>query len=155
MSPAPTNTRLPGGAVVVTLMVDVPVFPPAEADTVVVPKVTPVTSPVWDTVAMPLLELLHVNDVAVAGDVDAVNWTLAPTATDALDGATWTDLIFEPPCCLAAEIVRPPALDGELAGSVHMLAATTAEDSASVATIVVTRISILRLAIHIQLTRQW
>jgi hypothetical protein len=61
MSPAPINTTLPGGGGALTVITDVPDFPPAMALTIAVPAPTPDTRPVWDTVATAPFDVDHVK----------------------------------------------------------------------------------------------
>jgi len=104
MSPAPTKTAGGGGGggAPVTVISELPAFPPAEADTVAWPAVTPLTSPVWLTVATAWFEVAHTND-EVGGLLVAESCTVDPACTLALDGKTLTDLTFADPaaCCAA------------------------------------------------------
>jgi len=84
------------GAGAVTVIAAVPLCPSLVAVIVAVPAVTPVTSPVPDTVATPGALLAHVtvrpvSTFAAASFVVAVNCTVCPTTTAAGVGVTVTD----------------------------------------------------------------
>jgi hypothetical protein len=82
-----------GGGGAGTVIVDVPVLPPADALIDAVPAATPVTSPVVDTVATALFDELHVNVVADPGGFAvAVSCSVDPAATVTLEGDTEIDL---------------------------------------------------------------
>ncbi len=115
------------GAAAVTVIAAVPVCPSLVAVMVTgPPAVTPVTSPVDETVAMAALLVVHVtvrpvSTFPAASVVVAVNCTVAPTFTVAVPGLTDTDVtgaavavtvIAAVPLCpsLVAVIVAVPAV---------------------------------------------
>jgi hypothetical protein len=79
-----------------TATVAVPLFPSLVAVIVAEPAATPVTTPLVETVAMPVLELVHVtvrpvSTLLFASRVVAVSCTDCPTLTLGVVGATLTD----------------------------------------------------------------
>jgi hypothetical protein len=121
-----TLTPVTETVVVLTVIADVAVNPPSAVLTVMVadPATTPVTSPLELTVAMPVLLDVHVTLLFVAfdGETVAVNWTVPPTLTEALVGATLTpvtetvvvltviaDVAVNPPSVVLTVMVADPA----------------------------------------------
>jgi hypothetical protein len=89
-----TLTVATGTGVTVTLAV--PLLPSLVAVIVAEPAATPVTTPLDDTVAIPVLELDHVtvrpvSTLLFASRVVAVSCTVRPTVTLGVAGATVTD----------------------------------------------------------------
>ncbi len=95
--PGLTDTDVTGAAVAVTVIAAVPLCPSLVAVIVTgPPAVTPVTSPVDETVATAALLVVHVtvrpvSTFPAASCVVAVSCTVAPTATAAGVGVTVTD----------------------------------------------------------------
>ena len=88
-------------------MADVPDTPPALAVMVALPAETPVTSPVDDTAATALFDDDQTSRLApLGGETVAVNWTVAPMAMLALEGATLTDLTFGVPLANDGDVGR-------------------------------------------------
>src|SRR5436190_2039755 len=84
------------GAGAVTVMAAVPLFPPLLAVIVAEPAATPVTSPLADTVATPVLLLVQVTDcparvLPAASFTTAASCVVAPVVTLAVAGFTVTD----------------------------------------------------------------
>jgi hypothetical protein len=80
----------------VTVTLAAPLFPSLVAVMVADPTATPVTTPLDDTVAMPVLELAHVtarpvSTLLLASYAVAVSCTVCPTATLGAVGETVTD----------------------------------------------------------------
>ena len=95
----------------VTVMVDDPVTPLALAVIDAVPGATPVTNPEVETVATAVLVDAHAKVVAVlGGEAVAVSWTVCPATTVVVEGETWIDFTFGPPC-------PPLAKDGDVGPS--------------------------------------
>src|SRR6266566_3102236 len=93
---APTANRSAAAALGCTVIVAVPLFPSLVAVIVAEPPVTPVTSPVPDTVATAKGLPAHVtarpaSRLPAASFVAAANCTVAPAATVAAVGVTATD----------------------------------------------------------------
>jgi hypothetical protein len=91
-----TLTDATGAGTAVTVTVDEPLLPSLVAVIVADPAATPVTTPLKETVAMPVLELDHVtarpvNTLLFASRVVAVSCVVCPTVTLAVVGATLTD----------------------------------------------------------------
>ena len=99
----------------VTVIVELAVKPPSVVVTVIValPWATPVTTPLELTVATvaSLVLQLTLLSVALLGDTVAVNACVAPTATDALVGATVTPVTgtVDVLTVIADEAVKPPS----------------------------------------------
>src|SRR5216117_2048406 len=93
---ASTANRSAAGALVCTVIVAAPLFPSLVAVIVAEPAVTPVTSPVPDTVATAKGLPAHVtarpaSGLPAASFVAAANCTVAPAASVATAGVTATD----------------------------------------------------------------
>jgi hypothetical protein len=91
-----TLTEATGTVTAVTLTEAVPLFPSLVAVIVAEPAATPVTTPLDETVATPVLELDHVtvrpvNTLLFASRVVAVSCAVCPTVMLELEGATVTE----------------------------------------------------------------
>jgi hypothetical protein len=89
-------TDATGTGAIVTVTDAVPLLPSLVAVIVAEPAATPVTTPLDDTVAIPVLELAHVtgrpeSTAPFASSVVAVSCTVCPTLTLGVDGETLTD----------------------------------------------------------------
>src|SRR5262245_11359370 len=124
MSPAPISTSEPGGGGGAgTVIVALPILPPADALIVAVPAAMPVTSPDVETATTALFDELQLNVVAEPGGFAvAVSCTVDPTSTVALEGETEIDftLFADPPLASEAPSV---SLTGGADGSEHAVKA--------------------------------
>ena len=103
-----TVTVATGGGVTVTLAV--PLFPSLVAVIVAEPAATPVTTPLDDTVAIPVLELDYVtarpvSTLLFASYAVAVSCTVCPTVTLGVAGETLTDATGASTAVTVAEAV--------------------------------------------------
>ena len=117
-----------------TVTVDAPVFPPADAVIEAVPAATPETRPDWVTVAMELFELAQVTD-APDGFVVADSCTVALTAIEAVTGFTFTDFIFCEPDPFA-DLTESPDISspaGAVAGGSAQVRSATARTAGNAA----------------------
>src|SRR5437763_14694654 len=121
---ASTAYRSAAGALVCTMIVAVPLFPSLVAVIVAEPAVTPVTSPVPDTVATAKGPPAHVTSrpesrLPAASFAAAANCTVAPAASVAAAGVTATDatgvaglVAFPPPPQAARSRLVPMSNQG-------------------------------------------
>ena len=91
-----TVTEATGAGGTVTVIAAVPLLPSLVAVTVAEPAATPVTTPLDETVAIPVLELDHVtarpeSTAPFASYAVAVSCAVCPTLTLAVAGETLTD----------------------------------------------------------------
>src|SRR5436309_12826864 len=123
--PVVLSTRaLMVGAAAVTVIAAVPVCPSLVAVMVTgPPAVTPVTSPVDETVAMAASLVVHVtvrpvSTFPAASVVVAVNCTVAPTSTVAVPGLTDTDATGAAVAVTGTAAAPPPHHQPALAAAV-------------------------------------
>jgi hypothetical protein len=91
-----TLTDATGAGRAVTVTLDVPLLPSLVAVIVAAPAPAPVTTPLDETVAIPVLELDHVtprpvSTLLLASRVVAVSCVVCPTLIFAVGGATLTE----------------------------------------------------------------
>ena len=134
-----TDANRTGGGVS-TSTVACPVTPSEVADTVVLPGVPPVTSPLASTVAMEASAVVHVTVLPVSGRPPAswgvaVIWTLSVEMTTAGSGITTTDatsvstvIVAEPLCPSDVAVIVASPMDSPVTLPLVLTEAIAASD---------------------------